>query len=404
MAIRSIALIGLLCAGTAHAETTFPMGDGLEKWGMPIRVPDSELALRLGARFQSLASIVTEENLNADTENTTHDFQSRRIRFQFQAVLRERITYYMDIRNDNANAGVTGGEKNFKIGDAYFHIPLSEENTSHAVRLFRAKVDVSRTETVSSSELLFVNRPYIADYAANFVSHNRRATNVQILGNFAKKLTYQLVVGDGVAAEQFFDAQGTALSKTSGQIERQNFMMGGKLRFHPIPGWEMVNLTETYFGKGKHFSMGAGFFNTSKIRIVDGTTENTLNRNLFNGELTAHYGEWSFFSEYFKMQGVVEELGVANFNVGSGEGWFVQGEKLFTNFHYLAPFLRYEKWNRFLESGDYMSESNMLGLNWYLNGNRFRVTLAYERNRLGESIEGHEERVEAYHLASMWHF
>ncbi len=104
------------------------------------------------------------------------------------------------------------------------------------------------------------------------------------------------------------------------------------------------------------------------------------------------------------MIGVVEDHTAASFNKGSGEGWYVQGEKVFTNFHYLAPFARYEKWNRFIESGDYESDSNLFGLNWYLNGNRFRVSLAYQQDNLGRSISGAKEKAEAFHLASMWHF
>lgn len=395
---KFLAFYALVLVLPASAQTTFPLGEGLKTWGVPLKVPETELSLRLGARYQSLATVEKSENLDNDTETTSQDFQSRRVRFQFQANLGTRALFYMDIRNDNANQN-DEGEKSFNIGDAYAQIPLSE-GSSHAVRLYRAKVDVSRTETVSSSELLFLNRPYIADEAAQFVSHNRRATNAQMVGNFAKKMSYQVVIGDGVFSDRFKDAKG----ETVDTIEKQNFMMGAKVRFDPFSGWEDSKPTETYFGIGKHFSVGLGGFNTSNIRFLEGTNTGTVSRNLVNAEISGHHGEWSFSSEYFKMMGVIEDHSAANFNKGDGEGWYVQGEKLFSNFYFLAPFARFEKWNRFIESGDYETESNLFGVNWYANGNRFRLSLAYERNDLGRDISGSKEEVEAFHLASMWHF
>lgn len=396
--LRILFICLVFISAAASGQTKFPLGNGVDKWGVPLKVPESELTLRLGARFQSLATIEKEEDLDAKSESTSQDFQSRRIRFQLQADLGTRGAFYMDVRNDNANED-DNGERNFSVGDAYVQVPL-REGTTHFIRLYRAKVDVARSETVSSSELLFLNRPFVADEAAQFVSHNRRATNAQMLGHFNKKLSYQVVVGDGVFSERFKDAKGQAVD----DIEKQNFMLGAKVRFHPFEGWEDLRQSETYFGEGQHFSVGIGGFNTSNIRIVEGANNGTVSRNLINAEISAHMGEWSFSSEYFKMMGVIEDHAAASFNKGSGEGWYVQGEKLFADFHFLAPFARYENWNRFVESGDYETESNLFGLNWYLNGNRFRVSLAYQVDNLGRSISGSKERNEAFHLASMWHF
>ncbi|MFP5387605.1 MAG: hypothetical protein ACLGHN_16130, partial [Bacteriovoracia bacterium] len=103
MNTKIISALCLLISTNLYAETKFPMGDGLNKWGLPIKFPESDLALRLGARFQSLATIRTNEENNSST--TSSDFQSRRVRFQFEAMLPRDILFYMDVRNDNANAG-----------------------------------------------------------------------------------------------------------------------------------------------------------------------------------------------------------------------------------------------------------------------------------------------------------
>jgi hypothetical protein len=394
----SFLLLTLLFATQAYSQTKFPMGDGMEKWGLPIVIPESEIALRLGGRYQSLASITTTEDEDGNSF-TKQDFFSRRVRFQFEAVLPNKILFNMDIRNDNANRG-DAGEQKFNIGDAYVQIPLSTSNDSvHALRLYRAKVDVSRTQTVSSSELIFVNRPFVADEAAQFVNHNRRATNVQVVGQVSKKLTYQLALGDGVQSDAFNDAQGNSLVS----IERQNFMVGGKLRFHPFEGWSDLKPSETYFGEGKLFSFGAGFFNTSNINIEATNATDTISRNLTNFEATANYHGWFLTGEYFIFDGVVENHEAQALNVGKSEGYYIQGEKVLPDFHFLAPFARYEKWDRFLSGGDYLTVDKLYGVNWYLNGNRFKVSLAYQHTDNGDDT-GLSKESEAYHIATAWHF
>jgi len=401
MKFSSISLVFILLVVSPlslFAETKFPMGNGIDKWGIPLKIPDSELSLRLGGRFQSLTSLTTTQDVDADRESTSQDFQARRVRLQFQADLGKRMSFVMDLRNDNANQE-DEGEKAFNVGDAFMHIPL-KEGSSHAVRLFRAKVDVSRSQTVSSSELLFLNRASVADEAAQFVSHNRRATNAQLIGTFWNKVSYQVVLGDGVFSKKFKDAKGEAVD----EITKQNFMLGAKVRISPFAGWEDFKPTETYFGTEKHFSFGVGAFNTSNINFDAGGNTGKVSRNLLNAEMSAHYQEWSIMAEYFNMDGVIEDHSVTNFNVGRSEGWYVQAEKVFSDFHFLAPFIRYETWDRFLGAGDYESITNMYGVNWYLNGNRFRVSAAYETSNLGRSINGSKLEEDKIHISSMWHF
>lgn len=377
-------------AAPAKKATQFPLGDGVEKWGTELKVPGNEMSLRLGARFQSLMTVAKDEQ----------DFQARRVRFQLEAKLPQDISYYMDVRNDQANED-DKGERNFQVGDAYVQVPLDTDGDLVSIlRLFRAKVDVSRTQTVSSASLVFVNRPKVADEAAQFVSHARRATNAQLIGDFWGRISYQVVVGDGVHSERFLDAKAKRITR----IDGQNFMVGGKLRISPFKGWEDLKVSETYFGKGQHFSLGAGVFNTSKIRTVNSSSaENTVSRTLTNFEASFHYRDWSIFSEYFKFDGVVEDHSVAAFNTGSSDGWFIQGEKLFKEFYYLAPFVRFESWDRFKESGEYVSEGQLYGINWYANGNRFKLSVAFEHVE-NDADTGLAGQADLYHLATAWHF
>lgn len=390
----------LLSSSFAQTPDKYIFGDGYDQWGVKLTSSKSELNLRIGARLQSLTSISTSENEQTNSSLTEQDFQARRVRLNVEASFRD-FTYYMDLRNDRANSK-DSGENEFNIGDAYVYKPiLKTKNSLHAIKLFRAKVDVSRSQTASSSELTFVNRPMISDFASHFISEGRRASNVQLVGTIYDQLTYQLVIGDGVYSGEFNDAKGNDIK----QIERQNFMVGGKARFFPFQGWVDLKPTETYLGEGKHFSVGAGFFNTSNIFVENESSLNaSVSRNLTNLEASGHYKEWFIQAEYFIFDGVIENHNVTTkYNIGKSEGWYVQGEKLFSDFYWLAPFARYEIWDRFMSSGDYLSIGKLFGINWYANGNRFKVSLAYEINKNAVDI-GEPDRFEAYHLATAWNF
>src|SRR5688500_954988 len=129
MHIRPYVLALFMFATVATAQTQFPLGTGMEKWGIPLKVPESEVTLRLGARYQTLATFLKEEDLDSNTESTSQDFQSRRVRFQLQAELPKGIYYSMDVRNDGANRG-DQGDGNFEVGDAFVHFPVGEGNLS----------------------------------------------------------------------------------------------------------------------------------------------------------------------------------------------------------------------------------------------------------------------------------
>ena len=277
------------------------------------------------------------------------------------------------------------------------------------MRAFRAKVDVSRSETVSSSKLLFLDRAEIADAAAQYVSHNRRASNLQLQG-FFDYWYFQLVAGDGVSSDKFFDAKGNKLS--GGSIDGQNFMVGGKVRIYPIAGWEDKKLKETYFGEGRHFSFGAGIFYAGGIEYQNsaGTQVDSVNRQLINFETSFHYRNFSIMGEFFRFDGVIEDFGVALKNEGSSDGYFVQAEYSLPSLYYVSPFVRYEVWDQFKEKDNYEQRAMAGGVNWYLKGNKIRVGLFYEFKQLESNLQSADSRGRVFEnqkslkLTSMWLF
>lgn len=75
---------------------------------------------------------------------------------------------------------------------------------------YRAKIDVSRTETVKSARVIHYDRPKVADEAAQYITHNRRGTNAQMYGEWNKKIHYQVAFGDGVYSGKLKDATGSS--------------------------------------------------------------------------------------------------------------------------------------------------------------------------------------------------
>lgn len=356
----------------------FPMGDASKKWGVRVENNDAQFDLRLGTRLQAIGALKQETDQNDDQTHNT-DFYVRRMRLMVEVNYLENWKFYADIRNDDVNKK-DGGESDFNLGDAF----LETKVQGGKVRLLRAKVDVSRTETVSSARLLFLNRASIADQAAQYVSHNRRATNAQYLGKIGDKFSYQIVAGDGATSSKFVDANGN----TPDSINRQNMMVGSRVRFSPLSNYKPKKLTEVYYGTGKTFDIGFGVFNTSNIEIThkraDGTSRNrAASRTLYNAELSYAEGPFTVLLESFRFDGQFEDL-TSSSRLGSSSGHMIQTEYVFNNFY--APYFRYETWDHFDQESDYTQNAYVIGLNRYLKGEKMRYGLFYTHDTFEKNI------------------
>lgn len=217
---------------------------------------DPNMWLKAGVRIQG----------TFEKSDDVYDAYLRRVRFEISAGFNQWTSFVMDIRNDKANYE-NKGEESFNVGDAYLNIKEPFNSSLLNVKLYRAKIDVSRTETVKSAHVIAYDRPYVADEAAQFITHNRRGTNAQIYGDWNKKVHYQLAVGDGVYSGKLKDAKGKSFAGSD--FEQKSFFYGGKVIVSPFDGWEEKSRTETYFGKGKHFEMGIAYWKSSSINYAD---------------------------------------------------------------------------------------------------------------------------------------
>ncbi len=366
-------------------DPVFDLGKGESAFGWGTKLPNlqeqSDFRLRVGLRLQGVAENRVQRELGGIDAAESQDMYLRRSRLQLEAGFQKDYLIYMDIRADEVDRGSTQ-DNSFALGDAFFQIKDLFNSDIFKLRVFRAKYDVSRSQTVSSSRLLILNRANISDYSADYISEARRGTNIQLLANWQNKVRAQWVVGDSVHSNSFLDS----LERTPLSIEGQSFAYGTRLRLSPIPGWEEEKMTETKFGHGKHFTIGAGAFFVDNIRFSTNTLDSEVDRRLYNYELSFHYGPISFASEYYIFEGMVKDFSAATLETGKSSGWFAQLEYTFTNFHYIAPFVRLQKWDRFSETSDFDQNSWAGGLNYYLKGNKLRLGAFVENTEFSKNL------------------
>ncbi len=361
---------------------------------------DPDMWLKAGVRIQG-----TFENKKTDyadptkSDKTLQDGYLRRTRFEIAAGFGKHSSFVMDVRNDKANIE-DKGEGGFNVGDAYVQIKKPFDTSLVNFKLYRAKIDVSRTETVKSARVICYDRPKVADEAAQFISENRRATNAQVYGDWNKKVHYQIAVGDATASDHTVDASG---AKLAGDIKDQNFFYGGKIVFSPFDGWEETSRTETYFGEGKHFEVGVGYWKADGINYeTDDDLSLDTDHTLINYELSAHYKNAFVQAEYFDFDGVVKNW--ASNETGKSSGWYVTGEYVMPEFGYAAPFVRYEKWDKWNDEAGYDYTSKIAGVNWYLRGNTTKVGLVFQKDEYGENLDKGARDETSFRVTSQWFF
>jgi len=397
--------LGVLSANLYADEFYFP---NKKKWGLEFSDPSHpSFRMRFGLRFQTVLTQRTRVEEQTEKKTKDQDFYLRRGRFKIEAKYKKSYRYYMDIRNDNPNRD-DDGEGQFRLGEANLEVKNAFRSRHLKFKFMRAKVDVSRSATISSRNLLHLERAQVVDEASDYVNHNRFAMNLQLLGSF-DYWSFQLAAGDGVHSESFRDAKGNDLA--NGSIEAQNLMVGGKIRVFPIKGWK-DSFTETHFAKGKHFTLGLGAFNTSGIEYknASGSQQGKISRNLIKAEFSFHYHELSIQSEYFYFDGMIEDLSAVSSNRGTGQGHYTQIEYVLPKLIYLAPFIRYEDWNKFKQVEGYGLESYLAGINWYMQANSMRIGVAYQVDKKENNLVQVDSRGRRFNedrqirLTSMWLF
>ena len=384
-------------------------------------VPDDapDMWFKAGVRIQG-----TFENESIDyngvKDNTNlNDAYLRRVRFEVAAGFGHGTSFVMDVRNDKSNYGIENKEGTFNVGDAYVKIKKPFDTSLVNFKLFRGKIDVSRTETVKSARVIAYDRPYVADIAAQYISFNRRGSNVQMYGDWEKKIHYQIASGAATSPSKILDAEGDKAGDEDFKITEQSFFVGGKVVLSPFDGWEETKRTETYFGQGKHFSIGAAYWlvptlkGTSTTKDSNGTTTNIAafdkSRSLINLEISAHYHGFFVQAEYFKFGNAVKKWkpSTGDVETSDSEGWYVTSEYVVPEYNFIAPFARYESHDRYKDADDAVVTSMLAGVNWYLMGNSIKAGIYYQQDHFGVDAadnSGSEKDVKRIRVTSQFFF
>jgi len=366
---------------------------------------NSDMWLKAGVRIQGTFENVDTTKYNDDgsvkSNSNVSDAYLRRVRFEVAAGFNKWTSFVMDVRNDKANIA-DKGEQTFNVGDAYVKIKKPFNTSLVNFKLYRAKIDISRTETVKSARVIAYDRPKVADEAAQYITHNRRGTNIQAYGNWNKKVHYQVATGDGVYSGKMKDAAGDTLSKENNNegLTQNSFFYGGKVVLSPFDGWEETKRTETYFAKGKHFEIGAAYWASENINYNDGVVSQKIDHTLTNLEMSAHYKGLFVQAEYFEFDGVVKQWGSAE--TGKSNGWYATSEYVIEDLNFLAPFVRYESWDKFEGADGYDYTAATAGVNWYLKGNSIKAGLVYQTEKYG--VNTGNKDVDTLRLTSQFFF
>ena len=285
---------------------------------------------------------------------------------------------YVELRNDNSTRE-DSGERTLFIGDAFYEIPVDIPFIDD-LTLFRSKVDVSYSQTLSSKNLINPNRSRVSDYAANFVVHNRRANNIQINGG-NNWFTYQLVVSDGIQSEEVEEAIGNV---TVTGIAKQKLTIGTKLRFYLWNGndKEKAELQETYYGEKRTLSLGFGYFINPEIRYtLSNGGELSNSRQLYNAELSFAYDNFRFLAEGLYFRGDTVELSQSRF--GDSWGTYMRSEYILGK---VAPYFGLNYLRRAESLSETHESSHLVGINYYAEKKTRRYGISFENFEFGNRL------------------
>lgn len=343
----------------------------------------------IGGRIQGVIGI--------DSEEDTQDIYLRRLRLNVSYEPWENHKIVYDIRNDKSNKG-DKSDGQFEIGDAYWKIDINK-NSIKNIKLFRAKVDVSYSQTASSKNLFSPNRTEVSEYASDYVISNRRANNVQVngaLGNWA----YQLVLSDGVDSNEIDVLSGSTRSIDS--VEGQKLTYGLKLRYYFFGNAKKNQLKETFYGKAKTFSFGVGKFNNDKIilKLSDANLVN-VQRSLTNFDLSFAYNHFRFVSEYFIFENDIVNLDASSKNnmLENTSGYYAQAEYLIGKW---APNVGVEAFDQGHSGDTHKLTATTVGLNYYYDNVNMRFGVFYKRTSVIRIDTESNEK--SFQLYTMLHF
>lgn len=304
-----------------------------------------------------------------DLNNGEQDFYVRRARVNFKFQVNENEYIYTDVRSDRVNYQ-DKGEGEFKIGDFYWNYNLNENLNIH---LLRSKVDVSYSQTSSSKNLVNPDRAFIADFASSFISEARRASNIQLNGDY-KNWQFQIVLGDGVQSSALKDLANNSID----EILNQKLIYGGKVRYFFFDNTDK-QINESVTSAKKSLSIGLGSFRQDGLKIAYlNNKEKTLYRMLTNLEIRGIFESFHFLLEYFHFNDDLIDL--SNDEFANSGGYSLLGEYFLFNAFEYSIYARIEDFDRWNDSSkNYHQRASTIGFNHFINAQKLRLGFSAQK-------------------------
>lgn len=363
-----ILLISLLSFWSSLAK------EGKEDWGLTLETGTS--TIRIGGRLQGIAGFNLSEG--------KQDLYLRRARVNLQYETKDDHIISLDLRNDNSNKD-DGGEGKLLFGDAYYEMPIRNLGILKDLTLFRAKVDVSFSQTASSKNLIHPNRESSSEYASNFIVHNRRANNIQVNGE-NNWMTFQLAIADGVQSDALTSAFGNV---SINSITKQSLTFGGKARFYLWnPENKKAPIQETFYKKMRTLSFGLGYFYNPQITyLLSNGSKISDSRALYNFDFSFAFDNLRLVGEYFIFEG--DTINLAQSKIGQSHGGYMRGEYLFGK---IAPYFGLNIFKRDKDFDQSFEKSQLIGINYYENGVNSRYGISYKNYDYDNALASRDKR------------
>lgn len=347
-----------------------------KKSSNPISLKVGTSELEIGGRLQG----ITDYNVSSGA----NDLFLRRARVNLKYKTNQNHLISLDLRNDDSNAS-NDGNGNLEIGDAFYEIPLQDFGLIKNITFFRAKVDVSYSQTASSKDLIHPERESSSDLAANFIVHNRRATNVQLNGE-NDWMNFQIAVADGVQSDDLDVPFGNT---TLSSIKKQSVTIGGKIRFYFWnPNKEKPSPQETFYKEMETFSLGVGYFANPKVTYQLSNGSNlSHSRQLYNLEASFAFRKIRLLGEAFLFEG--DTINLTQVNIGRSHGGYLRGEYLIGK---VAPYFGLNYLKRDSKDSQSYERSQLVGINYYKNGASERYGISFQVLDYANSLKNKDQK------------
>ncbi|MBZ0220960.1 MAG: OprO/OprP family phosphate-selective porin [Candidatus Methylomirabilis sp.] len=359
------AMAGVAGAATAGAAE-FAFGE--ETKGITLTQGESDLTIRvrLQPRFD-FGDIIT--STGNDSYATESDMYFRRARLEMGGnLVSKKIKYNVTFDADKWDKA---GNNN-KVSLKYAYVALTPDE-AYSFMFGKEKLPYSREELISSSTLLFIERPASVDASRDVfgASNAYYQPKAAVYGKLLEgAIGYEVAVADGW--------QNGETIRTGATVYKAAPFLATRVEISPT-GWVETKKQGSYLGKGQHITAGVSLAVQNDIDYATGGGED---RTLWGVDVSTHLQGLTASAEYISW-----EVDSSAFGETRPEGWFLQGGYFIEGLN-IEPAARYEVFDENAKAADMKERTLTLGANWYGKGHSLKVQANWAHTRFESNASG----------------